>query len=321
MSHRVTGSGGNTGVEVFNVEGNYVVGAPLLVQTGTDVINSCASDPLLSSPQTLCTANYPSKSVYVIEGNNPPTVTHMVPSDGSGEISFSGGFCLNCGIAMDAIHSKAVIGLSIAGKPGFQFLDLSNGSAPVPETPPIVSRAGQISEDPLIDPINNLLLSPGEGEKCCAPNYEIADIKDTKHPVFYENPIGTQPGFPGLYPDSAAEDCSAGIVLSTIEATTTNISTPYIADLTKACFSPSCGAPAGTWTDAASLFYPLSGSKLRGPPLPSDVDTGPIAIAQGGSHEGVLGQELLPSSPGNTITAFRLNYPFKVSAPFAAWVT
>ncbi len=312
-------NGGSPGVAVANIEGNYVVGAPFIVNTGTDVINSCASDPLVSPPQTLCTANYPSNLVYVIQGN-PPHMQYTVASGGSSEIHFSGGYCLNCGIAMDALHSKAVLGLSINGVPGFQFLDL-NGAAPVPETPPIASTAGQISEDPLIDPISNppLLLSPGEGTDCvglppgtCYPNYEIVDITDTRNPVFYENELDALSGWPGGRPDSAGADCSAQIALAQIEDPSP--STPYIADLTKAKFNV---PTLGMWSDTASQFYPLSGSLLT-----STGDNGPVAVAQGGSHEGVMGQEFGEVSPnGNTITAFRLNVPYNASMPFADWVT
>ena len=143
----------NTNIAVANIEGLLVT--PVTIPT-VDVINSCASDPSPTFSQTVCTAN--NNQVYVIklDSFNVPQVTNKVSSDGKGTISFSGGSCTNCGIAMDAVHHKAVIGLSLntmpVGKPGFQFLDLSNtASDPIFETA-FVSPAKQISEDPLIDP-------------------------------------------------------------------------------------------------------------------------------------------------------------------------
>ena len=318
---------GSTGVAVGNIEGGYIVGAPLTVATA-DYINSCASDPLLTPPQTVCTASSvygQSNKVYVITGNNPPTVTSpQLQSSGSGVIYFSGGQCTNCGIAMDAIHSKAVVALSLNGAPGYQFLDLTNNPAnDSVELPAIPSPAGQISEDILIDPIGNRLLSPSEGyykDVCnggiCHPNYEIGNITYntiTGFPTvqFFQNRLDTLAGFPGGDPDSAAEDCGAQIALSSIEGP--NPSTPFIADLTQ--FHPS----GSKWTDPSSGFFALTGSLLNRTDG-SGTESGPIAIAQGGSHEGILGQETF-NEPANTITAFKLSVPFSASAPFANWIT
>ena len=169
---------GVPGVAVANVEGSYIVGAPLLVATAyqgvSDYINSCASNPLLKdssgnpAPQTVCSASNASRQspyVYVITGNNPPTVANVLQTSGSGMIQFSGGDCTNCGVAMDALHSKAVIGLSLPpltgglGAPGYQFVSLNgNAALDAVEMPAIPSQEGQISEDILIDPVSNRLL-------------------------------------------------------------------------------------------------------------------------------------------------------------------
>ena len=50
---------------------------------------------------------------------------YPLTSGGTGTIGFSGGSCTNCGVAMDAVHNKALIGLSIGGAGGFQFLNLA----------------------------------------------------------------------------------------------------------------------------------------------------------------------------------------------------
>ncbi len=327
---------GAKGVAVANVEGHYIATAPRFVANLDDYINACASDPVLNPPETVCTASgatHNSNNLYVIKQNNPPTALPPIHTAGLGTINFGccAAACTNCGIAMDAVHHKAVIALSLDdGYPGFQFLNLLTGMM---ETPAIHSDANQISEDPLIDPISNRLLSPAEGKSCnpvppdgCYPNYEIADIT---YPVganstlqFYENRLDNQIGFPpGGEPDSAAEDCHAQIILASIELGNPPPSTPYIADLTKAAFTPGVGGAGGTWSDTYQAFYPLSGSLLGiGGEHPA---TGPIAVAQGTSHEGVLGQESFHTSlnPANTITAFRLKLPFDASAPYDDWVT
>ena len=238
------------GVQVANVEGNYLpTPGDDSVPNVPEDINSCASDPILG--QTVCAANQYSKNVYVIKNTGVgglPQVTSVVPTSGSGRISFTGGCCTNCGIAMDARHHKAVIGLSIGGpggtdtcdrdrkatgSPGFQFLDLISDTM---ETLTRTSDAHQISEDFLIDPTSTppRLLSPAEGAYCyppdlnCTkanpdPNYEIGDITySAGRPTtlqFYENRLN-QPGsgYPGGDgPDSAAEDCSAEIALASME--------------------------------------------------------------------------------------------------------
>src|SRR5450631_3270253 len=107
--------GGALGVGVLNVEGVSI--ANKLVVT-PKVVNSCASNPITG--QTVCSSN--AADVYLLTGT---TLSKTVTSAGTLTIGFSGGSCTNCGVAMDAVHNKAVIGLSIAGAPGFQFLDLA----------------------------------------------------------------------------------------------------------------------------------------------------------------------------------------------------
>src|SRR6266851_9404669 len=110
--------GGATGVSVVNVEGTAVT--PTLIPTAS-VTNSCASNPL--SGQTVCTAD--NTDVYLLSGT---TLGSTLTSGGSSSIGFSGGACTNCGVAMDATHNKALIGLSIASMGGFQFLNLSTST-------------------------------------------------------------------------------------------------------------------------------------------------------------------------------------------------
>jgi hypothetical protein len=309
---RFSGSG-IPGVAVVNIEGNYLAN-PVVVGTGTDKIDSCASDSTLG--QTVCTAY--TNAVYLIQGNPPSS--NKLQSQGMGLITFSGGDCTNCGVVMDPIRHQAVIGLSLNGtpgmfngQPGFQFLDLTGPGAPSFEAP-IVSPAGHISEAFVIDPLSDppRLLSASENYMGVdLGNYEIANVLNTLTPIFYENPIGHGLGLDG--PDASAEDCSSKIAITPMEDPFQD-SMPvqlYLADLTQVTFPT-----LNTWT-APSQFYSLAGSNN----LTAHGDNGPIAMAQGTTHEGVMGQEFPDAFGGNSITAFQLNVPYNASMPFAAWLT
>ena len=262
-------------VSVVNVEGSSI--APTRIPTAPDAINSCASNPITG--QTVCTAN--NNHVYILQGTALDSSVSLNPlaSAGTGTIVFSGGSCTNCGVMMDAIHNKAALALSVSGVPGFQFLDL--GPSPTFE-PPFTSPSGMISEDPLLDPLNNLLLSATE-----ANNYEIVDIATSTSPAFFENPI---PG-PGEA-DSSSQDCSTRIALAPYEDSSP--SAVYLADLTQATFAP--GSPAGTWTVPATAeqVQILTNSFLASGANGS-------SVAQG-THTGVITGEF----GGNVLTAIAL---------------
>ena len=289
------GSGG-TGVSIVNVEGTSVT--PTAISTPS-VVNSCASNSV--TLQTVCTAN--NTDVYLLSGT---TLNNTLTSGGSGTISFSGGSCTNCGVAMDAVNNRAVIGLSLPpvgtfGTPGFQFLNL--GSTPSFETA-FTSPSGQISEDPIIDPIRNLVLSAAENNQ-----YEIVNVATSTSPAFFENPVsvvGT--GLSGL--DSSGEDYTTGIALAPIEASSNNPSSSsvYIADLTQATLTS--GSPAGTWTTAASQVQILSEATLT-------FGANGIAVAQG-THTGVVTGEF----GGNNLTAIALPTTSGSGTPaITDWVT
>jgi hypothetical protein len=212
--------------------------------------------------------------VYLITG---ATLNSTVSSGADTFSSFSGGSCMTCGVSMNAAANKAVltIGLSTAASgSGLQFLDLGSSTfgAPVP-------LANEVSEDVLWDQGRNLVLSPNEGG--------TYDIYNTSSGGEFGNFIG------GVL-DSAAEECTTGIALSTSEFT----SDLFIADLTQASFA--AGSP-GTWGTAAEQFqtFPEFGGFAAG--------TSGIAIAQG-SHQGIVtgefcgnafGEIQLPSTSGS----------------------
>jgi hypothetical protein len=146
-----------TGIGVVNVEGSSI--ANTVVPTPNPV-NSCASNAITG--KTVCTAN--NTDVYLLTGT---TMGLPLTSGATGTIGFSGGSCTNCGVAMDAVHNKAVISVSVGGVGGFQFLNLAT-SVFEPAFKSLAPGGGEeanISEDPLIDPSRNLLLSASEGRQ------------------------------------------------------------------------------------------------------------------------------------------------------------
>lgn len=190
---------------------------------------------------------------------------------------------------MDAVHNKAAIALSLGGFGGYQYLNLSGVPAFEPafasQAPSGAAGAfpANISEDILVDPFLNLILSPDE-----RGNFELVDVATTTSPAFFENFIGTG-SFPGDFFDSAGEDCSTGIALAPIEFT--GPSQVYVADLTQAVFTP--GAP-GTWSDTGAQVQTLSESILS-------AGASGIAVAQG-THTGIVSGEF----GGDAITAIAL---------------
>jgi hypothetical protein len=267
-----------TGVSVVNIEGSSVT--PTLIPTA-NIANSCASNSVTAV--TVCTAN--NTDVYLLTGT---TLNSTLTSGGFGSIGFSGGSCTSCGVAMDAIRNKAVIGLSLGGglgfpeAAGFQFLDL--GTTPAFETA-FASPALSISEGLLLDPIHNLLLSANEDN-----DYEIANVTTSASPSFFENPVSNvaSTSGPGEL-DSSAEECQTQIALAPAEFT--RPSAVFIADLSQATYTP--GTPAGTWS-APSQVQILSESVL-----PCSGASG-IAVAQG-THTGVISDEFCSGTSGGFI--------------------
>ena len=283
-------SGGATGIKAVNVEGASIVNTTIAT---TKVVNSCASNPVTGT--TVCTAN--NTDVYLLSGT---TLTSTLTSSGSGLLSFSGGVCTNCGVMMDAVHNKAVIGLSVAGVGGFQFLNLATSVfEPAFKSMAPAGAFGKISEDPLIDPIRNILLSANENN-----NYEIIDVATSTTPVFYERPIT---GTTGLL-DSSGAECSTGIILAPSEFS--GPSQVFIANLSSTSASFVAGAP-GSWT-APSQVKSLTGSLLA-------AGASGIAVAQG-THTGVVTGEF----GGDAVTAIALPTVIDTSAAvpdISAWMT
>jgi hypothetical protein len=299
------------GIGLVNVE-PYAV--PLTRISTPKPVTSCASNSLTG--QTVC--NTSDKEVYVY---TPPSFfPSTVQDQASGSSLFFGGMCMTCATTIDPLHNLALVSLSLAVPPrtqpsgatsGFQFIDL--GTKPTPETafrseaPPAFNPGGEISKGVLIDPLRSWILSANE-----SGNYEIVKFRaqndndkgdgndkdkgkgddkgngDDKGKgddkggnggntqlAFYESQFPLSFG-------SSGEDCRTGIALATVEFS--DPSQVYVADLTRAQFTPGPAGAPGTWK-APQTLQTLAGSSF------ADSGTGPngIAVAQGTSIGLIIG--------------------------------
>jgi hypothetical protein len=272
-----------TGVGVVNVSGSSVTNT---ITPTPNPVNSCASNP--NTGVTVCVSN--GTDVYLFSGS---TLTKTLTDGGSSTISFSGGDCTTCSVAMDATHNQAILGVSINGVAGFQVLNLATDTFDTP----VASPSGSISENPLVDPVRNLLLSAAENG-----DYEVADISNPVSPVFYENT--SQPG----EWDSAGEDCTTGIAIAGAEFS--DPSQMFVSDLTQATFTPpSSPGTGGTWS------APTQTQSLTESSLSAGADG--VAVAQG-TDTGVVTGEF----GGNAITALALPTTSGSGTPaIQDWVT
>jgi hypothetical protein len=191
-------SGATPGVFVKNIEGTPA--ASVSVPTGTDIINSCSSNP--ATGQTVCVAN--NKDVYVIAGT---TAAAPLVSGSTGSGSFSGGTCNNCGVAVNAANNTAAINMGLPGLSGsgVQILNVATSTfgAGKPTT-------FEVSENISVDPTRSLVLSASEGG-----NYTLLQIQPdgtTLKEFTSTFSIGSES-------DSSAEDCSTGVAISPVEFT------------------------------------------------------------------------------------------------------
>ena len=110
-------SGGSTGVFVQNIEGAI---NPTATVATPHVPNSCSSNP--ATGQTVCVAN--NTDVYLISGTS---LTSTLTSSSNATAGFSGGFCNNCGVALNAANNTAVINMGFNGD-GVQILNLNTNT-------------------------------------------------------------------------------------------------------------------------------------------------------------------------------------------------
>ena len=264
-----------TGISVFAVEGS---GSDSTISTGTDVINTCAGNSLTG--EVVCTSN--GTNVYLINGSATPTT---VQSAANASEHFSGGDCQTCNVAVDPIHNTAYLSIGIA-----------NGSATAAEIQPLNLSTGNFlsafplgqqrsTEDMVVDAIRGFVLSPNEGpfNGAVPGDYQLVDT--TNGSVFDFNPsLSTYTS--GFF-DAAAEDCSTGIALASMEFS----NQLFLVDLSQATFSGTTWSAPFTFQTAPEIAFGTASAPTGGP----------IAIAPN-SHLGVTTNEF----GGNGIGVFQL---------------
>jgi hypothetical protein len=261
-----------TGIQVVPLEGSGTVGSVSTV----NAVNSCASNS--ATGQSVCTAN--NTDVYLLTGS---TLNKTLTSGATTFAGFSGGSCENCGVSINALTNQAVLTIGISGSPtasGLQILNLSSNTFGTP-----FSASNIVSENVQWDPVRNLILSPGENG--------IYDLFDTSTSTLKEYGMSV-----GGVLDSAAEDCTTGIALSTSEFT----GNLFISDLTQAKLTS--GSP-GTWTaPGQTVNFPEFDNFSAG--------TSGMAVAPG-SHNAIVAGEfggnqfgvvVLPSTSGSGTPSF-----------------
>jgi len=263
----------NTGLKVVPLEGG---GLPAPVAT-PGVTNSCSSNSATGT--TVCTAN--NTDVYLLSGS---TLNTTLTSGADTFAGFSGGSCFNCGVAIDSVNNLAYIqiGLSTATSgTGLQTLNLGTNTFATP-----FPLAYHVSEDIQVDPGRGFVFSPNESNV-----YDLVSTGLT--PTEYGMPVSTVGEF-----DSAGEDCTTGIAVSTQEFT----GNLFISDVTQASFV--AGTP-GSWSaPSQSTNFPEF--------VPMSAGTSGIAVAPG-SHLAIVSGEFggnligvvtLPSTSGTGTPAF-----------------
>ncbi|MCL2723721.1 MAG: hypothetical protein FWD69_04710 [Polyangiaceae bacterium] len=289
--------GGATGISVVNVEGSAIT--PSRIPTSSRAI-SCATNSLTG--QTVCVAN--TATVYLLDGM---TITDTLTSGTQGAYTRMGGgskgTCQNCNVAMDPVHNRALIGMSVdmAGRGGYQMLDLGTNAL----SPLIPSKTAnyEISDGPLIDPARNFVLASVRGSK----SWEVIDVTDPATPQFFLRAVN----LPQTAFDAVAEDCDTGIAI-VAAGSAGGAANVYLNDLPLSAFIP--GNP-GSWTGIAQA-QPLTGAILGG-------NAEFIAIAQG-THLGIVSTEntsyaaaiQLPSSSGTGTPAVTDYVLCQVTAAF-----
>jgi hypothetical protein len=219
--------------------------------------------------------------VYVLSG---ATVQTVLVSGSNTTDSFSGGTCENCGVAINPNTNQAVISMGLSGfAGGYQFLNL--GASPAFVGPPI-GVANQPSENVVWDASRNLIISPDEHQN----EWDVIQVGSGAASIAeFQSPYPTA-SCSDVFdsPDSAGEDCSTGIALSTNEFT----GYLFLSDLTQATFTPS-GTPGtpGTWT--------APGQAVEFPEFADTFSAGTSGMAVApGSHLAVVAGEFAGDSFG-----------------------
>jgi hypothetical protein len=276
---------GTSGISVVPIEGG---GSATSISTANRV-NSCSSNA--STGETVCVDN--TTNVFELSGSS---ITKTLTSSSNQEAAFSGGYCYNCGVAIDALTNTAVISGGFSGGTsgdGLQLLNLATNTFATP-----YPSAYTVSENISVDPNRNLILSPDEDDV-----YDLFKINSDGSLSEFGNNLSS--AVYGVF-DSAAEDCTTGIALATEEFNYQD--GLYITDLTQATFT--AGSP-GTWTapgQSVNLFPSYD--------LEFSAGTCGISVAAGTNHLGITEGEF----GGSSFAAFQLPATSGTGTPnFVDW--
>jgi hypothetical protein len=296
------------GISVVAIEGT----GPTVQISTPGIVNTCGGNS--QTGEVVCTAN--DLDIYLINGLvNPPVITNTLASGASATPDeVSGGFCQTCNVAIDPLHNKAYVSVSTGTDPvpgaAFQPLDLATGTL---GTPIPANAQSATAEGILFDGLRGFVLSPNEGEQS-QPNepgdYQLLNTA-TGQVFDLINPLGAPGAVFGTVPpdvcdegavfDSAAEDCTTGIALSTLEFS----DQLFLIDLTRATFntaSSTWSAPNGYFVIPEFQMYLCNGN---------GAGTNGISIAPR-THLGIVAGEFgghdfaaiqLPATAGGSGTA------------------
>ena len=292
------------GISVVAIEGT----GPTVQISTPGIVNTCGGNS--QTGKVVCTAN--DLDVYLINGlASPPTITSTLTSGASAAVqSDSGGPCQTCNVAIDPLHNKAYLSVSSGPVQGgaFQPLDLATGTLGTP-----IPANGQLatSEGILFDGLRGFVLSPNEGEENPDEPGDYQLLNTATGQVFdLINPLGPPGAAFGTTPpdvcndgalfDSAAEDCTTGIALSTLEFS----DQLFLVDLTRATFntaSSTWSAPNGYFSMPEFQHYLCegSGTGTDGISIAPYTHLGVVAGEFGGSAFAAI---QLPATAGGTGT-------------------
>src|ERR1017187_1453207 len=275
---------GTTNIQVAQIE---PAGGPFSTIVTPNTTNSCSSNSVTG--ETICTAN--NTDIYRITG---ATLNSTVTSLATAFLSFSGGSCETCGVAIDQVNNLAYMQIGISGSPSGGGIETFNlGTSTQSAFPTFV----QPSEDIQVDPGRNYILSPFENN--------VYDLLNTSTSPYTEFENFVSSGLSGNF-DSAGEDCTTGIALSSEESYSSPfVGALYITDLTQAVFVP--GTP-GTWSaPQTSTVFPEFANMTFGTEGLAVAPGSHLAFTAGEFGSGQppeIGVVTLPSTSGSGTPAF-----------------
>ncbi len=193
------------GVHFVPIEGAGVGTVTNVVGLVNKPVNSCASNSVTG--QTVCVGN--NTDIYLITNK---TLNSILKSSADQLLPFysSSTGCMNCGVVFDSVNNRVVIEVGLKGSPSGSGIQELLAPNTIPFFSAAVAFNHQISENIQNDPFHSLLLSPG--------HTNFYDIIENHFFFQYSQQLAT-PGFPPYTPglDSAAEDCTTEMALSSVE--------------------------------------------------------------------------------------------------------